>query len=426
MADSVKIRERIKTQLKLRMAQMMDRVGGKPTAAQRKDVEEGLQQSLRMVLTEFSRSDQPSADEQKRIIQDVLAEGSGYGFMDELLLDSTITEIMINGPGEIFVERNGRLEKTNLQFNDNDHLMAIIERMLSSVHQTVNETVPLCDASLPDGSRVNVIIPPLTLNGPVVTIRRKLPHWVMQDYTATGAINEQAAEFLQACIRAKVNIIVSGGTSTGKTSLVSILSSYIPQEERVISIENIPELELVSRQHWIRLIGKGANLEGRGEIPLRTLVKNALRMRPDRIILGEARGGEALDIVQAMHSGHDGFMTVLHANSATAALERLETLMLMSGLELPPTACRMQIASAVDMVIHLERFADGSRRITTIAQVLGASQEGFEMENLFAFGAEGFSASGQLQGALQYTGAKPKFLAKFHMNNVAAPTWVAR
>ena len=297
----------------------------------------------------------------------------------------------------------------------------MIERMLGSVHLSVNESSPLCDASLPDGSRINVIIPPLALNGPVVTIRRKGRDWTMRDYMATGALSDQAAEFLEGCVKAKVNLVISGGTSTGKTTLVTILASCIPAHHRIITIESVAELSLVGRQHWVRLVSKAPNAEGHGEMPLRTLVKNALRMRPDRIILGEARGGEALDVVQAMHSGHDGFITVLHANSTRAALERLETLMLMSGLDLPPAACRMQIASAVDVVVHVGRFADGSRRVAAITQVLGSSQEGFQMEDLFALDAEGFSEDGRLRGTCRYTGVRPKCLAKFRLNNVPVP-----
>jgi pilus assembly protein CpaF len=258
-----------------------------------------------------------------------------------------------------------------------------------------------------------------------VTIRRKLRHWSVEDYLAVNAFSEQAAEFLQACVRARVNIVFSGGTSTGKTTLVAILSAFIPHDERIITIENLSELELSGRAHWIRLVAKAPNLEGRGEIPLRSLVRNALRMRPDRIILGEARGGEALDVVQAMHSGHDGFFTVLHANSPQAALERLQTLMLVSGVGLPPFACQQQIASAVDLIVHMERFVDGSRRVSTITQVLGISPDRFELEDLFVFDVQGFSEDGRLHGLCRYTGAQPKFLRKFQHNNVPIPGWVA-
>ena len=420
--------EQLKRQLKLRLADVLPGEGraGQHVHPDRNAVLIQARSALRALLDDGRSLHALSPTEQEQLIAEVLEEIVGLGPLEPLLADPDISEIMVNGPSEVFVERGGRLERIEVQFKGTDHLMAVIERMLGSVNLTVNEATPLCDASLPDGSRINVIIPPLALNGPVVTIRRKLRDWTMGEYTALGVLSQQAAEFLEACVKAKVNLVISGGTSTGKTTLVGILASVIPPEHRIITIENVSELELTGRRHWIRLVTKLANVENRGEIPLRTLVKNALRMRPDRIILGEARGGEALDVVQAMHSGHDGFITVLHANSPKAALERLETLMLMSGLDLPPAACRMQLASAVDLVIHVARFADGSRRVSAISQVLGISsqQEGFDMEDVFTFEAEGFSTEGALRGACRYTGAVPKFLAKFRLNNVAIPAWL--
>ena len=390
-----------------------------------------LKDRLRYILKACSLEEQRTlqisrAGEEERFLDDLINETLGLGPLDALFKDPTITEIMINGPKQIFVERAGRVQPTNAQFRDTNHLMVTIERMLDPMGLSVNESAPLCDASLPDGSRINVIIPPLVLNGPVVTIRRKLRTWEMPDYVATGSLDAQVAEFLQACVRAKVNIIFSGGTSTGKTTLVAILSGAIPPDERIITIENSPELELPNRTHWIRLVSKSSNLEGRGEIPLRTLVRNALRMRPDRIILGEARGGEALDVVQAMHSGHDGFLTMLHANSPTAALERLQTLMQLSGIELSPATCRMQIASAVDLIVHLGRFVDGSRRIVTISQVAGIGPDGFILEDMFVFETQGFSSDDRLQGGCRYTGAKPIFLEKFTLNNIPMPSWMTR
>ena len=416
--------ERIKARLKMRLVDVLDGASnGSPAGPERKALEDTLRQVVRSLPEEY-RAVPLSPEEETQLVQDVINEVIGFGPLDQWLSDPTISEIMVNGPHEIFIERDGRLQRVEARFRDTQHLHAVIERMLGSVGLTVNESEPICDASLPDGSRINVIIPPLVLNGPVVTIRRKSREWSMEAFIKTGAVSEQAAQFLRGCVAAKVNMVISGGTSTGKTTLVTVLSASIPRGERVVTIENVPELELANRDHWIRVVGKSANLEGRGEIPLRTLVKNALRMRPDRIILGEARGGEALDVVQAMHSGHDGFMTVLHANSARAALERLETLMLMSGLDLPPAACRVQIASAVDLIVHMGRFSDGSRRVAAITQVLGASQEGFALEDLFLFEAVGFSPEGQLQGACRYTGARPKFLEKFRLNNVEVPSWI--
>lgn len=426
MAADSSTYERVKVRLKMRLVDLLDGLSNGPQAAQqRQNLHDTLRQTLKG-LPEDTRAPTLTDDEQDRMVQDVLNEVLGFGPLDQYLSDATISEIMVNGPSQIFIERNGKISRAPETFRDTNHLMSVIERMLGSVNLSVNETSPVCDGSLPDGSRINVIIPPLVLNGPVITIRRKSRDWTMQEFESVGTLSGQAADFLKACVKAKVNFVVSGGTSTGKTTLVAILSSFIPPEERIITIENVSELELAGRDHWIRMVAKGPNLQGRGEIPIRALVKNALRMRPDRIILGEARGGEALDVVQAMHSGHDGVITVLHANTGQAALERLETLMLMSGLDLPPDACRMQIASVVDLVVHLGRFADGSRRIATISQVLGGAGGAFQMEDLFVFEAEGFSADGQLRGACRYTGAKPKFLSKFHLNNVEVPSWVTQ
>ena len=416
--------ERVKGMLKARLVDVLtDLPAGGGASLERRGLEEHLHQALK-TLSEESLAPRLPAPDERRLMQEVIDEVIGLGPLEPLLGDPTVTEVMVNGPRDLFVERNGSLQRVDARFRDANHLMTVIERMLGRVGRTVNEAEPICDASLEDGSRINVIIPPLVLEGPVVTIRRQLREWTMEEYVAGLALSEQAAEFLQACVKAKANVVISGGTSTGKTTLVSILSAFIPPHERIITIENVAELSLRNREHWIRVVSKAPNLEGRGEIPLRTLVRNALRMRPDRIILGEARGGEALDVVQAMHVGHEGVITVLHANSPQAALERLETLMLMSGLELPPQACRMQIASVVDLVIHMGRFTDGSRRIAAITQVLGASQEGFQLEDLFVFEVEGFSDGGQLRGTFRYTGARPKFLQKFQLNNVAVPGWM--
>jgi pilus assembly protein CpaF len=417
--------EQVRTRLKRHLAGVLEVM---PDQQAPSALRAALEDSLRQVMKALPAEDQAfqlPRDEQDRLIEETVNEAVGYGVLDRLIADPTISEIMVNGPREIFIERDGRLQRVDATFRDAAHLMSVIERMLGSANLTVNEANPICDASLPDGSRINVIIPPLVLNGPAVTIRRKLREWTMRDYVANGTLSEQAAEFLEGCVKAKVNFVISGGSSTGKTTLVSILASAIPPDHRIITIEGVAEFELPGRQHWVRLIAKPPNVENRGEIPLRVLVKNALRMRPDRIILGEARGGEALDVVQAMHTGHDGFITVLHANSPHAALDRLETLMLMSGVDVPPAVCRVQIATAVDLVVHVGRFVDGSRRVATVSQVHGVSQEGFVMEDLFVFEVESFAPDGKLSGRCRYTGAKPKVLAKFHLHNVAVPPWMA-
>ena len=415
------IYDRLKAALKMRL---VDVITEQPTNGVRR---ERLEAHLREVFNsvrEQTHTPPLAQEETDRLFTEVIEELIGFGPLGPLLRDPGISEIMVNGPAEIFIERDGLLQRIPETFQNTQHLLAVIERMLGGVNLTVNEINPICDASLSDGSRMNVIIPPLALNGPVVTIRRSTRDWTMADYVAAGALSAEVAQFLEGCVKAKVNLVISGGTSSGKTTLVTILSFCIPPQERVITIENVAELKLVNRQHWIRLVGRIANLDGKGDVPLRVLVRNALRMRPDRIILGEARGGEALDVVQAMHTGHDGFITVLHANSARAALERLETLMLMSDLDLPPSACRVQIASAVDAIIHMGRFIDGSRRIAAITQVLGTSEDGFQSEDLFTLDTEGFSVDGQLRGNCRYTGAKPKFLSKFRLNNVPIPSWL--
>ncbi len=414
--------ERIKARLRMRLMRLLETDSNETQArsADRKKLHGELQQMAQQLVAD--NEEQPfRADEREQHINEVLSEVIGLGPLDTLLADAAVTEIMVNGPKEIFVERDGRLSKVPQAFRDVQHLRVVIERMLDSVGLAVNETEPICDATLSDGSRINIIVPPLVLNGPTLTIRRKLRDWTMAEYVKLGALSEQAAEFLESCVKAKANMVVSGGTSTGKTTIVSLLSAFIAPQERIITIENVAELDLLGRQHWVRLVGRAPNLQGRGEIPLRALVKNALRMRPDRIILGEARGGEALDVVQAMHTGHDGVITVLHGNTAMAALERLETLMLMSGLDLPPEACRTQILSGVDLLIHMARFADGSRRVQSICQAVGAGRDGFHMEELFTLDVKGFAADGRLEAALRYTGAKPKFLPKFSMNNVPLP-----
>ncbi len=416
--------DRLKLRLKSRLVGILsNRPDGGRFGMPRKELEDCVRQAY-FSLTDEGRSSKLSDDDEGRMFREVIDEVTGLGPIDQLMIDPSVSEVMVNGPDQVYVERNGVLERAEMKFRDVDHLRAVIERLLGGTGLSVTESEPCVDGSLPDGGRINVIIPPLVLNGPTITIRKELRRFEMNEFVSLGSLSPQAAEFLEKCVKCKANLIISGATSTGKTTLVSLLSVFIPAQERVITIENVAELELLGREHWIRLIAKSPNLEGRGEIPLRTLVRNAMRMRPDRIILGEARAGEALDVVQAMHTGHDGVITVLHANSPGASLERLQTLMLMSGLELPAQACQAQIASAVDMIVHMSRYADGSRRIGTISQVLGVSSAGFEMEELFQFEVRGFRSDGVIEGDLHYTGARPKFLQKFHLNNVPVPEWI--
>ena len=385
-----------------------------------------VEQIRRLVeVSQRDRKVQLAPPDYERLVNELTSDVVGIGPLEPLMQDPKVTEIMVNGPHEVFVERAGQLTRSPITFRDTDHLMHVIERMLDQVGLSVTNSEPCLDASLPDGSRINVIIPPLALNGPTLTLRKKSVQWTMDQLIATATLSPEAAEFLLGCIKAKVNLVISGGTSTGKTTLVGVLSSAIPQLERLITIENVAEFELPSREHWVRLVARSANVEGRGEMPLRTLVRNALRMRPDRIILGEARGGEALDVVQAMHTGHEGVITVLHGNSPQAALERLETLMLMSGLDLPSQVCQRQIASAVDIVVHMARFADGSRRVASIAHIKDGEGDGFHLEELYAFTVKSYRSDGTLEGAMERTGVRPNFLHKFQLNNVPLPGGVA-
>ena len=429
MADVSSTYESIKQKVKIRLTQELTN-GAKGTNKKTQHTpldRETIAIQLRALLSSPQAETKQlvlSIQKQEQLLDELTNEITEMGPLDLLLDDADVTEIMVNGPDQIFVERRGQLDRTSAVFRDTHHLMSVIERFLNAAGVSVTESEPCVDASLPNGNRLNVIIPPAVLNGPTLTIRKKVRQWKMEDFIARGSLSIEAAEFLEACVKAKINLLVSGATSTGKTTLVGLLSAFIPQHERIITIENTGELELPNREHWIRLVARVPNIEGRGEISLRTLVNNALRMRPDRIILGEARSGEALDMVQAMQTGHDGVMTVLHANSPYAALERLETLMLMSGLELPPQACRVQIARAIDVVIHVARYTDGSRRVASIAQVLDNTSSGFQLEELFIFEVRGFRVDGTLDGSLRYTGARPKFLQQFQDNNVPTPGWI--
>lgn len=411
--------DQLKYKLKLRLAERLELGRGKHQ--REAPSREAIQTILKQILTngfEEHQRHELTPPEEEQLIAEILDDVVGAGPLEPLLTDETISEILINGPHEVFVERGGKLERSPLTFASTEQLLSIIERILDGAGVSVNETEPCMDASLPDGSRIHVIIPPVALNGPTMTIRKKLRPFTIDDWLRLGSLSPAAATFLEACVKARVNIVISGGTSTGKTTLVSVLSKYIQPEERVITIENVAELQLPNHKHWVRLSTRAPNSEGHGEITLRTLVKNALRMHPDRIILGEARGGEALDVIQAMLTGHDGAITVLHASSPHAAMERIQTLMLMSGLDLPVEICRRQVASAVELVIHLSHLPDGTRHVEKIVQVMGASNEGFALEELFVFQIRGTTEHGAIVGELQPTGAVPRFEEKFAHHNI--------
>jgi pilus assembly protein CpaF len=361
--------------------------------------------------------------ERLRLTRQAQSEMLGYGPIEEFLADDSVSEIMVNGSQHIWVERAGRLIETSSRFADDDHVRRIIDRIISPLGRRCDETSPMVDARLPDGSRVNVIVPPLALNGPTLTIRKfSRKPLRAQDLVTRGSATAEVVEFLKACVGSRLNIIVAGGTGTGKTTMLNVLSSFIPDDERIITIENAAEIQLQQR-HVITLESRPANIEGRGEISMRDLVINSLRMRPDRIVVGECRSGETLDMLQAMNTGHDGSMTTLHANSPRDAIRRIETMVLMSGMDLPMKAIREQISSAVDMIVQLERMQDGSRRITQISEVLGLENDVITMSDIFAFQHQGIR-DGKVVGKLMPTGLRPKFMDRLQQHNMNLPPQV--
>ena len=359
--------------------------------------------------------------ERSKIVSDLKDEMLGLGPIEVLMKDPTVTEVMVNGPKKIFVERMGRLQLTDIQFHDDSHVMNIIERILSPIGRHIDESVPLVDARLEDGSRVNIIIPPLSLVGPCITIRKFATKALSVDNLITfGTLDRKMADFIKACIQARINILVSGGTGSGKTTTLNVLSSFIPENERIVTIEDAAELKL-QQEHVVTLESRPANIEGNGEITIRDLVKNALRMRPDRIIVGEVRGGEALDMLQAMNTGHDGSLTTAHANNPRDALSRLETMVLMAGFEMPIRAIREQVSSAIELILQQSRLKDGSRKITYITEVQHMEGDVITTQDLFRFEQTGMDENGKLTGHFVSTGMQPGFMDKFQVNGVSLP-----
>ena len=385
----------------------------------RAEVEELISSYCQRVLDDSPMS--VPRGERARIVADICDEILGLGPIEPLLKDESITEVMINGPKKIFVERKGKLQLTNVQFHDDAHLMNIIERIVSPLGRRIDEASPLVDARLADGSRVNAIVPPLSLIGPCVTIRKFTKNPLSIDnLVGFGTLSEEMAEFLEACVKARLNIMVSGGTGSGKTTTLNVLSSFIPDRERIVTIEDAAELRL-QQQHVVTLESRPANLEGRGAITIRDLVRNALRMRPDRIIVGEVRSGEALDMLQAMNTGHDGSLTTGHANSPRDILSRLETMVMMAGMDLPVRAIREQIASALDLIIQQSRIQDGSRKITYITEVQKMEGDTIVLQDLFTYVQTGINESGKSVGYYEASGLQPMFMQKFKMNGVELP-----
>jgi pilus assembly protein CpaF len=361
-----------------------------------------------------------SRAERERLFEQIVAEILGYGPLEPFLADPLISEVMVNGAKNIYVEREGKILRTNAVFESNEHLMRIIERIVAPLGRRIDESSPYVNARLPDGSRVNAVIAPISLVGPVLTIRKffKIPLTV-ERLIELGTVTSQAMELMTACVVAKLNIVISGGTGTGKTTFLNVLSGYIPGDERILTIENAAELQL-RQEHVVTLESRPPNIEGRGEITIRDLVINSLRMRPDRIIVGECRGPEAFDMLQAMNTGHEGSMTTVHANSARDAMARLENMILMAGMELPHRAIREQIASALDVIIQLERFRDGTRKIVAISEVQGMEGDVITMSDVFKFELTGYE-KGRVIGALRPTGLRPRFIDKIETAGIHLP-----
>ena len=358
--------------------------------------------------------------ERVRMLEQITDEILGLGPLEPLLRDETLTEVMVNGPQQVYIEREGKLELTNVTFQNDEHVMKIIQRIIAPIGRRVDESSPMVDARLADGSRVNAIIPPLSLVGPVITIRKfSATPYTVDDLVRFGTATPEMFEFLEACVKARLNIFVSGGTGSGKTTMLNILSSFIPDDERIVTIEDAAELQL-RQEHVITLEARPSNIEGKGAIPIRELVRNALRMRPDRIVVGECRSGEALDMLQAMNTGHDGSMSTGHANTPRDMLSRLETMVLMAGMDLPLRAIREQISSAVDLIVHQNRLKDGTRKIVNITEVQGMEGEVIVMQDVFVFEQTGVD-EGRIQGRLKPTGIRPHFVERFEVAGIHLP-----
>ena len=362
-----------------------------------------------------------SQSDKQKLIKQVTDEIFGFGPINSLVNDPTVTEIMVNGPEKVYVERDGKLSLSTITFRDNAHVMHTIDKIVSPLGRRIDESSPMVDARLPDGSRVNAIIPPLAIKGPTLTIRKfATDPYTYEDMINFGTLNGDIVRFLKACVHSRLNIIISGGTGSGKTTLLNVLSSFIPTTERIVTIEDAAELQL-KQEHVVSLESRPPNIEGKGRVTIRELVINSLRMRPDRIVVGEARGGEALDMLQAMNTGHDGSLSTVHANSARDALARLETMVLMAGMDLPMRAIREQVASAVDLIIQIQRFPDGTRKAIRVCEVVGMEGDTVTMQDLFVFKQSGLNEKGFVQGKHLPTGIVPNFMDKLKLSGEKLP-----
>jgi pilus assembly protein CpaF len=381
----------------------------------RKRIQTLFESALETEGTQLTRADRA------RLFEQIVADILGYGPIQPLLDDDTITEVMVNGPKQVYIERSGKLIKTDVAFVNDDHLLRVIDRIISPLGKRCDESSPFVDARLPDGSRVNIIIPPLSLVGPTITIRKFSRNPLTPDDLVNfGTLTQEMVTFLRASVEARLNCIVAGGTGSGKTTLLNVLSSFIPADERIITIEDSAELQL-RQEHVVTLESRATNIEGKGAVSIRDLVRNALRMRPERIIVGECRGGEALDMLQAMNTGHDGSMTTLHSNTPRDTLSRLETMCLMAGMDLPLRAIREQISKAIEVIVQQGRMKDGTRKVTNISEVQGMEGDVIIMQDIFVYEQSGIDERGRIIGRLRPTGIRPKFIDKFEENGIYLP-----
>ncbi len=410
--------EELKRQIHAKLVERLDLSRVKDLAG------DTMRRDIRRAIEHLCDTENPLLNriEREKLIEEILDETLGFGPLEPLLKDPTVSEIMVNGPKKVYVERRGKLEKTEVAFRDNDHLLQIIDRIVSKVGRRVDETSPLCDARLPDGSRVNAVIQPIALDGPSLSIRRFGTNPLkLEDLLNYKAFTPEMAMLMEGAIKARLNVLISGGTGSGKTTLLNTLSAFIPGDERLVTIEDAAELQL-QQDHVVRLETRPPNIEGKGAITTRDLVRNSLRMRPDRIIVGECRGAEALDMLQAMNTGHSGSMTTLHANSPRDALSRLETMIMMAGTELPVKAMRQQISSAIDLIIQISRLQGGPRKMVSITEVMNMEQDIIIMQEVFRFRQGGVDQNGRAYGQFEATGVRPTFVPRLEQKGIKLPS----
>src|SRR4051794_3150718 len=385
------------------------------------DGDEARERAMAEIREQLQQEPQLSRGDRERLAREISDDVFGYGPLEQLISDPSISEIMVNGPSQVWIERDGRITQTELKFSDEAQLRRIITKMVGQVGRRIDESSPMVDARLPDGSRVNAIIAPLSLSGPLLTIRRfSAERFGLEELIRIGTMSQEACDFMCSCIKAELNILISGGTGTGKTTMLNALSAAVPDRDRIVTIEDAAELQL-KQQHTLRLESRPKNIEGEGEVTIRDLVRNALRMRPDRIIVGEVRGPEALDMLQAMNTGHEGSLSTIHANSPRDAISRLETMVLMAGYDLPLRAIRHNISSALDLIVQIERLDDGTRHVTAVTEVQRMEGEVVTLQPLFEYKIERFTDDGRVIGDLMPTGLRPSFLPKFRRHGIELP-----